>query len=48
MRILCRICKKNRESPVEIYHNNQDPQKYYCFQSGDLTVTEYIMEMKLE
>lgn len=46
MRILCRICKKNRESPIEMYHENPDPKKYYCFLSGDLTDAEYKKELK--
>jgi len=46
MRILCRLCKKNRDSPIEMYHENPDPQKYYCFLSGDLTDSEYKRELK--
>ncbi len=56
MRILCSICKKNREIPEELiegkkypvmlYHTNPDSQKYYCFLSGDLTDTEYKRELK--
>ncbi len=46
MRILCRICKKNRESEIAMYHLNPDTQKYYCFLSGDLTDAEHNREMK--
>ena len=45
MRILCRLCKRNRTSQVELYHENPDPQKYYCFHSGDLTNDEYTREL---
>jgi len=45
MRILCRLCKRNRTSKVELYHENPDPQKYYCFHSGDLTNEEYKREL---
>ncbi len=48
MRILCRLCKKNRESPIEMYHDNPDPQKYYCFHSGDLTDSEYKRELTFD
>ncbi len=47
LRILCRLCKKNRESPIEMYHENPDQQKYYCFHSGDLTDSEYKKELKV-
>jgi len=47
MRILCRICKKNRSSPIEIYHENPDSAKYYCFYSGNLTNAEHIRELKI-
>ncbi len=48
MRILCRICKKNRSSPIEIYHENPDSVKYYCFHSGELTNAEHKRELKIE
>lgn len=58
MRILCSICKKNREIPAELiegkkypvmlYHTNPDSQKYYCFLSGDLTDAEHKRELKIE
>ena len=47
MRILCRLCKRNRTSQVELYHENPDPKKYYCFHSGDLTDSEYKGELLL-
>jgi len=48
MRILCRICKKNRSSSIEIYHENPDTAKYYCLLDGDLTNTEHKRELKIE
>lgn len=45
MRIMCRLCKKNRNSKIILYHNNPDKTKYYCLQDGDLTDAEWKREL---